>query len=29
MGADLIGWRNCQLQRKLGPGGFLQLLTDA
>ncbi len=26
MGADLIGWRNCQLQRTLGPQGFLQRL---
>jgi hypothetical protein len=23
MGADLIGWRNCSLQRELEPGGFL------
>jgi hypothetical protein len=23
MGADLIGWRNCELQKPLGPGGFL------
>jgi hypothetical protein len=26
MGADLIGWRNCELQRPLGPAGFLQKL---
>jgi hypothetical protein len=24
MGADLIGWRNCDLQQSLGPRGFLQ-----
>src|SRR6478609_3471683 len=23
MGADLIGWRDCELQRPLGPQGFL------
>ena len=26
MGADLIGWRNCDLQKPLGPNGFLQKL---
>src|SRR5687767_15825461 len=26
MGADLIGWRNCELQRPLGTNGFLQKL---
>jgi hypothetical protein len=26
MGADLIGWRDCELQRPLGPEGFLQKL---
>jgi hypothetical protein len=24
MGADFVGWRDCSLQRKLGPEGFLQ-----
>lgn len=23
MGADIIGWRSCELQRELGPNGFL------
>ena len=26
MGADLIGWRDCDLQKPLGPNGFLQKL---
>jgi hypothetical protein len=26
MGADLIGWRNCELQQPLGEAGFLQKL---
>jgi hypothetical protein len=26
MGADLIGWRDCELQKPLGPSGFLQKL---
>ena len=26
MGADLIGWRNCELQQPLGESGFLQKL---